>query len=228
MKKIISHIEELRSRLILIIVALFILATATFFASDHLIKLLRDSIPTEVELVVTNPFEIFLAKIWLSIFVSALALIPIIVHQIIAFVRPGLAKKERKVLWFVPFSIVLFFSGFLLCFIFLIKVVIGFLAISSSGLGIRNLWSLNDTISFVFTLSFIFGLCFQLPLILLVLNKLNILKYKTLKEQRKIAYVLTFIVSAVITPTVDPLTQIAVAIPLIFLYEVSLLLIRIF
>jgi sec-independent protein translocase protein TatC len=227
METVISHLEELRSKLVFILISFFILMAVVFLISDELIKILDRSMPENVELVVNNPFEILLAKVGLSLFISLLALLPLLFHQAILFIKPGLKEKEKKILWFVPLSVVLFFLGFFLSFLFLLEIGIRFLAESSTSIGIKNLWSLNETISLLFIFSSILGLCFQLPLILMGLNRLGILSYEMVKKKRKFVYILMLIISAIITPTVDPITQIAVALPLILLYELSLLLMRV-
>ncbi len=225
---IIEHIEELRRRIIYILIFAFVLCTITFLYSSKLIKIINSNMPQNVQLIVTTPFEVLFAKLSISIFVSILILIPFIIYQLVKFVNPALNKKEKMYLKFVPFSIVLFFIGFYLAFFFIVKFGMTILASNAINLGIKTLWSLNDTIFFIFSLSFIFGLCLQMPLIIFALNKLNVVGYETLKKQRKYVYVFVFILSAIITPTVDPFTQTIVAIPLIVLYEITMALIKIF
>ena len=228
MMTIIDHIEEFRRRVIFILIFIFALSFIAFFASDHLIRFVDSNMPENVELIVTTPLEIVLARIGLSIFVSILVSIPFIIYQIAKFVKPAFSEKEKKYMWAIPLSLFLFVFGFSSAFLFIVKFGMNFLASNAASLGIRTLWSLNDTIFFIFSLSFIFGLCFQLPLVVLILNKIGLASHTSLKRYRKYVYVFIFILGAVVTPTVDPFTQIVISVPLIVLYEISLLLVKIF
>jgi len=195
--------------------------------SGYLIKLLNSYLYDKVVLITTNPLEIFLAMVKLSLFLSMIIILPILIYQIVGFVKPALNENEKKVLRFIPLGLTLFFSGFILSFVLMLKIGIEVLADVGTSLGILNLWSLSETISFIFMLSFVVGICFQLPIVLVMLDKLKIIKYDTMMKRRKFFYVLMFIISAIITPTVDPVTQTIVAIPLVLLYELSLFLMKI-
>ena len=226
MEKVISHLNELRSRLISTIVIFLLFFTLFSFLSRYLIKYLLSSLPKGIEIVVMTPMESLFGILKVSIFVSILATLPFALYHIVRFVKPALKKNERKFLKFLPFSLTLFFVGFFCCYFLLIRIFIPFFVRISSVLNVRNLWSLVSTIDFIFMSCVIFGLFFQLPLLLLILEKIGIVNYGVLRKQRKTVYVLVFIFSAVITPTVDPITQIVVSVPLILLYEISLILMK--
>ncbi len=226
MKTFISHLEELRKRVVYVLIIWALLFAICIFFNRHIIRAIISQLPNQVELIATSPINIISAQLKLDFFLSLLLIIPIVIVEVINYVRPALKKKERKYLLWVPLSIILFYTGFAAGLVFIGKIGLHFLAANAISLGIANMWEINETISFVFIISFILGLCFQLPLVLTMLAKMGLVNSQKLIEHRKLAYVLVFVISAILTPTVDPVTQIFVSLPLIFLYELSLLLTR--
>lgn len=227
-KAVISHLEELRSRLLIVLITLAVLFVAGFFTSNYLIKLLESTMLTgqNVSLIVTSPLEFIYAKIKLGFLLALMFAFPLIVYETLMFTKPGMRKKEKKfILFCLPFSILLFFAGVAFCYFILLKIGIWFLAKTAFDIGIKNLWSLNRFVTFVFVSCLALGLIFQMPLILYLFNKLGIVNLDMLRKKRKYAIVTIFIFAAIITPP-DVLTQILVAIPMLALYELSIVLVR--
>lgn len=224
---VISHLEELRKRLVIIIVVFFVLFVACFFLSDFIINIIRDNLLINIKVIVISPFEIILTKLNIALFLAIFLTTPVIFYQFIFYLKPGLKKNEYKILFFsIFFFILLFFIGIIFSYFILLKIGILYLAKLALNVDIANYWSFSKIISFIFFSCLILGLIFELPLLLIVLRKLNLVSYETLKTKRSHIYVISFIFAAIITSP-DPITQILVAFPIIFLYELSLLIIRI-
>lgn len=224
---VISHLEELRKRLIIVIVVFFVLFVACFFLSDFIINIIKDDLLIDIRVIVTSPPEVILAKLNIALFLAIFLTAPLIFYQFILYLKPGLKKNEYKILFFsIFFFILLFFIGIMFGYFILLKIGIQYLAKLAINVDIANYWSFNKIISFIFFSCLILGMIFELPLLLIVLRKLNLVSYEILKTKRSYVYVISFIFAAIITSP-DPITQILVAFPIIFLYELSLLVIRI-
>lgn len=227
-QSIISHLEELRSRLLIVLIILSVLFIGGFFVSDYLIRFLEATLITgqDISLIVTSPLEFVYAKIKLGFLLAVMLAFPLIAYEALMFAKPGMRKKEKKlILICLPLSIILFLAGITFCYLVLLKVGVWFLAKIASDVGIKNLWSLNKFITFVFISCLTLGFVFQMPLATYILNKFDILNVETLRKKRKYAIVIIFIFAAMITPP-DILTQLLVAIPMLVLYELSIFLIR--
>ncbi len=223
-----EHIKELRKRIITIIIFLIIFFIIGLFFSNVLIKLvIKDILPrNDVRLVSLTPFEYMLTQIKVGFISSLIVTIPILFYHALIFIKPGLNKKEKNMIRLIlPFFILLFLTGIGFCYFIFIPFTISFLTNLSKGI-VENIWSIDKFTNFVLFSCLISGLIFQLPLVLWITNKIGIIKIKTLKKYRPYAYVAIFILAAIITPSTDPITQTITAVPLILLYEISLLLIR--
>lgn len=224
---LLSHLDELRSRIIKISVFFLIFFLISYVFSNKIIFFLQNSILKNIELIVLTPYEFIVAKFSLSIFLSIFLSIPIIVYQLVLYIKPALKKKEKRFL--VPITIssfILFIIGMFFGYMVLLKIGIRYLASLSMHANVVNLWSFGGVINFVFFTILITGLIFQLPLIVVLLDKLNIVNKATLKQKRVYIYVFIFIFAAILTPP-DPITQLLIAVPLILLFEISFILIRI-
>jgi sec-independent protein translocase protein TatC len=230
-KSVEEHILELRKRLLIILFLFTILSILGFYLSDIIINLLSDFFlkSVGVKLIVTNPLDYLYTKFNVAIFFGFILSIPIIIYQILVFVKPALIEKEKKIFFCtIIASALLFVLGISFSYFILLRFTLWFLANLASSAGIANLWNINYFISFIFFFCISIGLLFQLPLIIILLLKLNLVTLEDLKDKRSYVIVLFFLIAGIITPTVDPINQTIVAVPLILLYEVSLLIGRIF
>jgi len=161
-------------------------------------------------------------------FLSALMITsPLIIYELLLFAKPALTRREKNAIKLIlPSFVLLFLAGIVFAYFIFLPVALFFLA-NLTTFNILNMWSLNKFISFIFITALSFGIVFQIPLIMLVLHRLNIFNIEVLKKQRKVVYVLAFLLAAIITPP-DVVTQIIIAVPLIVLYEASFLFVRIF
>jgi len=234
---LIEHLIELRRRLIWAILAFFVAFVLCFAFAKQLFNFLV--IPyqwaldwagmdrSKAELIYTAPQEFFFTQVKVAMFGGVVLAFPVIASQIYKFVAPGLYRHERMA--FLPFLIaspILFLIGGALVYCFFTPMVMWFfLAMQQTGganeVQISLLPKVSEYLSLVMTLIFAFGLVFQLPVVTSLLARAGLLTSDTLKQKRKYAIVIAFVVAAVLTPP-DPVSQIGLALPTILLYEISI------
>jgi sec-independent protein translocase protein TatC len=234
---LIEHLVELRTRLIWSLAAFFLAFLVCFFFAKQLFNLLV--IPykwaviwagldvSKSELIYTAPQEFFFTQVKVAMFGALVIAFPIIASQIYKFVAPGLYKNERAA--FLPFLIaspVLFLMGAALVYFFFTPMVMWFFlamqqAPSEGEVAISLMPKVSEYLSLIMTLVVSFGLVFQLPVVTTLLARVGILSSDWLREKRKFAIVIAFVVAAVLTPP-DPMSQIGLALPTILLYEISI------
>jgi len=230
----ISHLTELRKRLIHSFVFLFIFFIACYFFAEYLYgflvepyaKAVKDS-GIERRLIFTALQETFLTYLKVSFFAAFFVTCPYILIQIWKFIAPGLYKHEKIAI--IPYLIltpVLFFLGGILVYYLIMPLAIKFfLSFESSGMStglpIQLEAKVNEYLSLIMKLIFAFGISFQLPVVLSLLARVGIVDAKFLRERRKYIVVIIFAAAAILTPP-DPITQIGLAIPLLILYELSI------
>ena len=230
---LLSHLIELRRRLLFSVAAFLVLffifiPAAPYvygFLMEPLYEILRDR--PNARMIFTGLPEQFLTEIKIAFFLALAVSTPILLSQIWKFVAPGLYKNERKA--FLPFLIstpVLFCSGAALVYYLILPMAwqffIGFeMPATDDSLAIELEPKVNEYLSLVLLLMFAFGLGFQLPVLLILLAKVGIITADGLAEKRRYAIVGVFVFAAIITPP-DVISQIGLAAPLILLYEFSI------
>ncbi|MEA2037685.1 MAG: twin-arginine translocase subunit TatC [Nanoarchaeota archaeon] len=222
-----EHSNDLRKRFIVIILSLFIFFIVGFYFSNFFIKRIIDDLIfiENIRIIGLTPVEYILTQVKVGFIVSLIMSLPVIIYELLAFVKPGLREKERKLIGLIlPMFIVLFLMGIVFAYFIFLPVAIYFLANLSAGI-IENIWSINRFVNLVLVSCLSFGVMFQLPLVLLVLSRFNLVNRKKLKKYRAHVYVALFLVAAAITPP-DFITQLIIALPLILLYELSLFIVK--
>ena len=223
----ISHLTELRKRLIHSFIFLFIFFIICYLFAEYLYGFLVEPYANAVQhensnrrLIFTALQETFLTYLKVSFFTAFFITCPFILTQIWKFIAPGLYKHEKKAI--IPYLVltpILFFLGVMPL------AIKFFLSFESSGLNtnlpIQLEAKVNEYLSLIMKLIFAFGLSFQLPIILSLLARIGVVDSKFLKERRKYVVVIIFAAAAILTPP-DPITQIGLAIPLLILYELSI------
>ena len=237
---LIEHLTELRQRLIYAAIAFVVVFLVCFyFANDFfnfLVAPLADVWQTsdhQRRLIYTAMHEKFFTNIKIAFFVAAFISFPVISSQIWMFVAPGLYKNEKKA--FLPFLLAtpfLFFGGGAFVYYFVMPVAWEFftsfeqLVVGQGELPIELEPKVNEYLSLVMRLIFAFGLSFELPVVISLLARVGMVTVDGLKKKRRYAIVIAFIAAAILTPP-DPLSQLALAIPIIILYEISIICSRI-
>lgn len=218
---VMEHFSELRKRLTIIAVALILGTILSYNYIDVLIDIIIK--PSQgLEFIYLSPPELFMAYIKIALLVGFAITSPIILIQIWLFVKPGLKVKERRYLIFALLMGIVFFAlGAVFSYFVIIPITINFF-VQVQVEQITPLFSFENYISFILSLLLSFGLVFELPLLISLLSMLNLVTTATLKKYRKIVILVIFIVAAVLTPP-DILSQTLMAIPMIFLYELSIL-----
>ena len=234
---LLDHLIELRQRLMRALIAIFAAFLVCFYFATDIFNILvvpyeKAAGPLrEIKLIYTAPQEYFFTQMKLALFGALFVAFPVIANQIYKFVAPGLYKNERRA--FMPFLVatpILFAVGAALVYFGVMPLAMGFF-LSMEQVGepgratIELLPKVNEYLGLIMTLIFAFGLVFQLPVILTLLGRAGIVSSDALKQKRKWAIIIAFIVAAILTPP-DPISQISLAIPTLLLYEISIYAVR--
>ena len=231
----VSHLAELRKRLINSFIFLIIFFVGCYFFAEHLYGFLVEPYAQAVKndlverrLIFTALQETFLTYLKISFFAAFFVTCPFILMQIWKFIAPGLYKHEKiAILPYLVLTPILFFLGGILVYYLIMPLAIKFFLSFESIGNITNLpiqleAKVNEYLSLIMKLIFAFGLSFQLPVVLSLLARIGLIDSVFLKERRKFVIVIIFACAAVLTPP-DPITQIGLAIPLLILYELSII-----
>jgi sec-independent protein translocase protein TatC len=233
---LLDHLVELRRRLMWSIAAFAICFIGSyqfagdiyFFLAKPLADVLREMGSPDPHLIYTQLYEAFFTRLKVAFFGGAFIAFPIIASQIWLFVAPGLYRSEKRALMpFLAATPVLFLLGAALAYYFVFPFAWRFFASFQSdtgggGVPIELLPRVSEYLDLVMKLIFAFGITFELPVLLTLLAKVGIISSKGLKKFRRYAYVGMFVIAAILAPP-DVITQTGLAIPLILLYEISII-----
>lgn len=225
----ISHVIELRSRLLKVFFLIFLGCLICWNIREILFDIIRRPIqihlPTQ-GFVFTAPMDKFLAHIKVSLIGGLILMAPFWIYQVWRFISPGLYAKERKIsIFFVFFGTLLFFCGLFFVYFLVYPLAFQFLMHFGGDTDLPMI-TISHYLSFFLVTSLAFGFAFELPLVLSFLGFINVISSSDLRKKRKYAIPLLMTLSALITPP-DVLSMILLSIPLIFLYEVSIFLVQI-
>ena len=235
----VEHLTELRSRLVKSFIYLLIFFVICYFFAENIYSFLVEPYAEAVKdddsnrrLIFTALHETFITYLKVAFFASFFITSPVILTQIWKFVAPGLYKNEKKAL--LPYLIAtptLFLLGGMLVYYLVMPLAIKFFlsfetSANISSLPIQLEAKVNEYLSLIMRLIFAFGLSFQLPVLLSLLARVGFVDSDYLKKRRKYVIVIIFAVAAILTPP-DPITQIGLGIPLLILYELSILSVKI-
>ena len=221
-----DHHEELRWRILVAVVAWLIAAGVVFWFRDSVLNFLRAPLPGDIKLSFLNISEPFTAAVQIAGFFGLVLAAPVLLSQIWGFIAPGLYKDEKR--WAIPFVLLatLAFAGgvafsYYVLLPMSLPILIGFL-----GTQAQPVLTIGKYISDILGLMAILGLVFEMPVLGFLLAKIGLLRSTMLTGIRRYAIVASIILAALITPTGDPFTLALVGVPLILLYELTIVVVR--
>ncbi|MCX8044555.1 MAG: twin-arginine translocase subunit TatC [Desulfobacterota bacterium] len=225
-----AHLEELRKRIIICLIAIGVGFFISYLFSEQIFALLSRPLvavlPRNSSFIFTGITEAFFTYLKLSLFSGIFLASPVIIYQIWKFVAPGLYEQERRsILPFVITATFLFIIGIVFCYAIVLPAAFKFF-VSYNTDTIRMLPSLGEYLTFTCVFLLAFGIVFEVPVFVVCLAKLGILKEHHLTSNRKLIILGSFIVAALLTPTPDAINQSLMAIPMIILYELSIIVVR--
>ena len=220
-----EHLEELRWRLIYSIIGVIVGSIIAWIFIDFLVDvvLLKPAKDSGALLQNLKPFGQLFLYMQIAIMVGIIISIPNIFFQLWQFISPALHKHERKyILWIVIFSSICFLGGIAFAYFVMLPLTLQFAAQFGSA-SIKNEFAIDEYMSIITSVMLAAGLIFELPMLSFFLSKLGILKPSFMKKYRRHSIVVIMILAAFLTPGADPVSQIVLAVPLVLLYEVSIL-----
>ena len=223
---LISHLLELRTRLMRIAVSVVIVfVPLVFFANDLftlVAKPLIEKLPEGTSLIATSVVAPFMTPLKLALVTAIFVAIPYILHQVWGFVSPGLYQREKRfAMPLLVSSILLFYAGVAFAYFVLFPIVFAFFA-STTPEGVKMMTDISSYLDFTLLLFFAFGLAFEMPVATVLLVATGLVKVETLQKNRGYVLLGIFIVAAFLTPP-DAISQTFMAVPMYFLYEVGIL-----
>lgn len=220
-----DHIQELRSRLIRIIIGLGIGSGVAFFYWERIWALLAQPITKQhlaVGFIATSPMETVVTSFKMSVVSGAILSFPFTVWHIWRFLAPALFSNERKVFLIAFFSsIVMFGVGAAFAYFTVLPAGLAFLATYTNG-AITQSWKQGDFASFISQFMLAFGVIFELPVAAYVLSNMGVITARGMWGFFRYAVIIIFVVAALLTPGPDPISQMMMAAPLIMLYGISI------
>jgi len=226
---LISHLLELRDRLLRALVAVGIAFLPCVFYSNDLFSFLAlpliAKLPEGSNLIATGVMSPFTTPFKLSFFAALMLAMPFVIYQLWAFVAPGLYRHERR--FAVPLlisSIVLFYVGIAFAYYFVFPVMFEFFA-RTTPKGVAMMTDINNYLDFALTMFFCFGLAFEVPVAVVLLVVMGLVPIEKLKKNRGYVLIGIFILAALLTPP-DAISQVSLAIPMYLLYEGGILMAR--
>ncbi|MGI9246899.1 MAG: twin-arginine translocase subunit TatC [Steroidobacteraceae bacterium] len=226
---LISHLLELRERLLRSVVAVAICFVPLAFFQNDLFSLvaqpLLQKLPAGTSLIATSVVSPFMAPFKLSIFVALFAAMPYVLYQVWAFVAPGLYKHERRFAApLVMSSIVLFYAGVAFAYYVVFPLMFQFLA-STTPAGVKMMTDITSYLDFVLLLFLAFGIAFEMPVAVVLLVATGMVKLEVLTRNRGYVILGIFIIAAFLTPP-DAVSQCFMAVPMYLLYELGIVFAR--
>ncbi|MBM3133390.1 MAG: twin-arginine translocase subunit TatC [Chloroflexi bacterium] len=221
-----KHFQELRWRLVRIALAVVIGVGLSLYFADDIINTLK-SLTEGIELQSIDPTEVIGTYFNLAVICGFAFATPVILYEIVMFIRPALSPRERRNLFtLLPSMVIAFAIGVAFAYYVLLPPAIDFLHDFGSNVATPE-WRISKYVTMITRLLFVIGLCFETPIIMYFLTRIGILTPQKLSRFRRWAVLLAFLIAAVATPTPDPINQVIVAVPLYLLYEIGIILSRI-
>lgn len=222
---IVEHLEELRDRLIVMVVALVVSTGFSAIFTRWLLNVLMRIPGPEFQPVALSPVEPVVVYMKVALIAGVGLAMPVILYEVVRYLLPALTPEEKGYLYMLlPLATVSYLVGVAFAVTLVLPAAMGFLINFLPE--VLKLWSLDKYISFVTTVMFWMGVIFELPVVLFFLTKLGIVNAAMLSRLRRVAIVASAVIAAVVTPTPDPVNMLIVMVPLVLLYELGILLSR--
>jgi sec-independent protein translocase protein TatC len=223
----ISHLVELRDRIIRAGLAVIVVFIGLVYWAPDIFRLLArplmQNLPKDGKMIVTDVTGSFFVPMKVTMLVAFVIALPIVLYQIWAFVAPGLYQHEKKLVGpLVGSSYTLFLCGMAFAYFVVFPTIFRVMAHYNAPLGAEMTTDIDNYLSFVLTMFIAFGVTFEVPIVVVLLVRMNVVTLKKLKEIRPYVIVGAFVISAVVTPP-DVFSQLILAIPLIVLYEAGII-----
>jgi sec-independent protein translocase protein TatC len=218
---ILSHLKELRQRLIRSVIAVLVATIITFFFAPQIFEILKAP-AGNINLIFIEMTEMIGIYMKVSLAGGIMLTMPYLIYHVIMFVSPALTRREKRYVYLIlPWIALMFAGGVAFAYFILIPPATKFLLSFGADIASPEI-RIGNYISLVTRLLLAIGLVFELPVVTTFLARLGVLTSKWLASKRRIAIIFAFVVAAIITPTFDPINQTLVAAPIIVLYEMSI------
>ncbi len=222
----IEHVRELRQRIIWSLIAIVLLFVPIYYFANEIYLIvaapLLEALPENTSMIATRVAAPFITPLKLSAYGALIFAMPFMLHQLWAFIAPGLYLREKRVgLPLLISSVLLFYLGVVFAYMVIFPIAFQFF-VGVTPVGIQVMTDISSYLEFVVSLSFAFGLSFEIPVAILLLVWAGITTPQSLAKKRPYVVIMCFVAGMILTPP-DPVTQLALALPAWLLFEVGLL-----
>lgn len=235
-----DHLDELRSRIIRVLLIVVVSTVVAFLLKEPLFNVVLAPRSSEfvsyrllgvsafsIHLINTGLTEQFMVHMRTSLYIGVLLASPYIIYEMFRFVSPGLYDNERRyALWIVGSAYVMFILGTLLNYFLVFPLTVRFLGTYQVNADVTNMLTLQSYIDTLISMSFLMGVLFELPVVCWLLGRMGIINAQMMGAYRRHAIVAILVLAAIVTPTTDVFTLFVVALPIWILYELSVLIVK--
>ncbi len=218
------YLVEVRNRLFLVVSIAVIATVVGFFQYDRIITIIIKLLDLkELNVVFTSPFQYFELSVSAALLIGITVAFPVIIFQLLSFLRPALQKNEYRLLMLMtPVSFLLFIGGFVFG-VLMMKYTISYFQQESTRLHIGSVLDISTFLSSIITVSMLMGLAFQFPLVLTLLLQLRVITHRWLAQQRRYVYLMALLF-VIFLPITNIITDLILTLPLVILFEITVLL----
>ena len=224
-----KHLEELRNRLLLVVMSIVIISAIAYYYSDDIIQiLLHPSTKYNISFQVLTVTAMFMVKLGVSFYSGLIFGFPILIYHLIVFSLPAFKTRLKRLVLLVLCSSILFSSGILLAYYIMIPFLLNFFtSMSFQTVDVKYNFTLGSYLNYTMWTMFMNGIIFQMPIISVFGSRMGLLTPAFLQHYRRHSFIFFLIMSALITPP-DPFSQLLTCIPFVLLYELSIIVAKIF